>query len=437
MPTHFLSALSLRARSSEIREFLRNAGRPGMISLAGGLPAEELFDVAGIAQASRRVLDRGGAALQYGPTEGQPALLQRIAADLQARGVGLEGRSVVVTTGSQQGLDLLARALIDPGDRIVVERPTYLAALQAFALCRPIVETIGQDAGGARVDELEALAPLKPKFVYVVPNFSNPTGRTLSLQRRLQLLEWAVRNEVMVIEDDPYGELRTDGEALPSLLDLCGQVPGARSRVGLVTTLSKTVAPGLRIGWAVLPEPVADAVSRIKQAADLHTSTFNQEIAAEYLASGALDDHLARLRTEYRKRRRALCGALRDAFGEDLQLQEPEGGMFVWTRFADGTDTRALLEQALPAGVCFVPGDAFFPRLPDRATMRLNFTGNPPGALMRGVARLREAHLELRRAGSAGGPSQAACMTDPDGRAARAAAPGGRAGGPSGQSQWR
>ena len=397
MHRYALSHLARNARSSAVRDLLRQAHTTGMISLAGGLPAEELLDVAEIANACARTLGRGGASLQYGGSEGQPSLRAHLAGALRASGVEVEGHSILVTTGSQQALDLLARALIDPGDHIVVERPTYLAALQAFALCRPAFVTIGHDADGALVGELDQLVHLSPKFVYVVTNFANPTGCTMSLERRLNLLAWAAQHRVLVIEDDPYGDLRTDGAAIPSLLELSGRVAGSRPWVVLVTTLSKTVAPGFRIGWAVLPEPVADAVLRIKQATDLHTSTFTQEVAAEYLASGALAPHLVRVREEYRARRKALCEALRAAFKTDLEVYEPEGGMFVWAKFADGIDTRALLSHAIARGVCFVPGDTFYPDNPDTATMRLNFTSNSAAVLVEGVARLKEAYAEASR----------------------------------------
>jgi 2-aminoadipate transaminase len=398
--------LSRRAQAlkrSDVRDLLHHAARPGMISLAGGLPAAELFDVEGVRAAALAALDEAPAdALQYGMTEGQPALRAALAAHLGARGIAARADDLVVTTGSQQGLDLVARALVDPGDTVVVERPAYLAALQALSLCGPRFASIGVDAEGGRVDQLAALeAGPRPKLVYVVPDFANPSGATMSAPRRLALARWAVRNEVFVLEDDPYGALRTRGEPVPSIVALAREVPGAERWVGQASTLSKTVAPGLRIGWLLLPGWLRDAVVRIKQAADLHTSSFAQEVAARYLASGRLPQRLERVRAEYARRCDALAGALREAFGDRLAFEPPDGGMFVWARFADGTDTRALLPLALERGTMFVPGDAFHVDDPDAATLRLNFSAASPERLREGVRRLADAHRALHAARAA------------------------------------
>jgi 2-aminoadipate transaminase len=395
--------LSHRARSlrrSDVRDLLHHATRPGMISLAGGLPAAELFDVDGLRAAALEALDAAPAtALQYGMTEGQPALRAALVAHLAARGIATDADALVVTTGSQQGLDLVARALLDAGDTVVVERPAYLAALQALSLCGPRFASIGVDDDGGRVAELAALeGGPAPKLVYVVPNFANPSGASMSATRRLELARWAARNQVFVLEDDPYGALRTHGEPIPSLVALAREVPGASRWVGQASTLSKTVAPGLRVGWLLLPPWLREAVVRIKQAADLHTSSFAQEVAARYLASGRLPAQLDRIRAEYARRRDALAQALREAFGDRLAFALPDGGMFVWGRFADGTDTRALLPLALERDTMFVPGDAFYVDAPDPATLRLNFSAAPPDRLREGVRRLAAAHRALHAA---------------------------------------
>lgn len=395
MQTYPFSRTALAATSSEVRDLLRHAQLPGMISMAGGLPAPELFDLDGIARATSQVLARGVGALQYSVTEGQPALRAQIATRLHAAGAALDGHSIVVTTGSQQALDLLGRTLLNPGDTVIVESPTYLAALQAFSLSGARYVSIDQDEQGAVVEDLEQLVGHAPKMVYVVTNFANPSGRTLSLERRLRLLEWAARHRVMVIEDDPYGELRTDGEYLPSLLALSTQVPGSTPWVGLISTLSKTVSPGFRVGWMVLPEAIAEVGARIKQAIDLQTSTFVQEIAAAYLASGDLEPHLEKVRVEYRRRRRALCDALNQAFGETVEVIEPDGGMFVWARFRDGTNTRTLFNASLPNKVCFVPGDVFYSTRPNMNSLRLNFSASPPEVLSEGVQRIKRAHRAM------------------------------------------
>jgi 2-aminoadipate transaminase len=394
------STLSRRARSmrrSDVRDLLRHANAPGMVSLAGGLPAAELFDVEGVRAATLAALDDAPtAALQYGMTEGQPALREAIAERLRARGIEAGLDSLVVTTGSQQGLDLVARALLDEGDVVVVERPSYLAALQALGLAGPVWRSIGVDGDGGRVGDLDAACEgVRPKLVYVVPNFANPTGACMSLERRRELVRWAAARRVVVLEDDPYGELRTRGAPLPSLAALAAEVPGASDWIGHASTLSKTVAPGLRVGWLLLPAWLREAVVLLKQACDLHTSSFAQEVACRYLASGRLAARLDLVRAEYARRRDALAGALDDGFGARLEVRVPDGGMFLWARFTDGTDARALLPLALGRGTMFVPGDAFFVDAPDTASLRLNFSAAPPERLSEGVRRLVDAHRAL------------------------------------------
>jgi 2-aminoadipate transaminase len=395
--------LSRRARAmrrSDVRDLLRHATLPDMVSLAGGLPAAELFDVEGIRAATLAALDAApGVALQYGMTEGQPALREALAAHLAGKGIEADADALLVTTGSQQGLDLVGRALLDEGDTVVVERPAYLAALQALGLNAPRWASIGVDADGGRVEDLEALpAGVRPKLVYVVPDFANPSGASMSVERRRALARWAARHRVVVLEDDPYGELRFRGARLPSIVSLAREVPGASHWVGYASTLSKTVAPGLRVGFALLPPWLHDAVVRLKQAADLHTSSFAQEVAAGYLVSGRLAGHLARVRAEYARRCDALVGALREVFGDALAFGVPDGGMFVWARFTDGTDTRALLPHALERRVMVVPGDSFFVDAPDASALRLNFSASTPERLREGVRRLADAHRAYRAA---------------------------------------
>lgn len=384
-------------RSSAIRDLLHDAQRPGMLSLAGGLPAPESFDADGIAQAFGQAMrEAPREALQYGTTEGQPALRESLAALTAGRGAPTDPGRIVVTAGSQQAIDLLARALVDPGDRVALERPGYLAALQAFALSGASFVALDADAQGARVERLFAGSTPTPKLVYLVTNFANPTGATLSLARRRALLDWASRRRVFVVEDDPYGELRIDGEALPPLVALARDVPGAEQWCGYVSTLSKVLAPGLRIGFAVLPAWLRDAVVRAKQALDLHTGTLAQHVADRYLRSGRLAGRLPALRAAYGTRRDALCEALAARFGEALRFDRPAGGMFVWARFADGTDASALLRIAREEGVVFVPGAAFYDEAPDRCALRLGFATLAPGQLADAVDRLARAHRRLR-----------------------------------------
>ncbi|MCM5572303.1 PLP-dependent aminotransferase family protein [Burkholderiaceae bacterium FT117] len=407
-PRKLLARRAGAMRSSAVRDLLHDARRPGMLSLAGGLPAPDLFDVDGLAEAAGAVLrEVPREALQYGTTEGDEALRAQLAASLRARGASVSDDAPLVTTGSQQALDLIARALLEPGDRVVVERPGYLAALQVFALTEARCVGVAGDARGLRVEALPEAAGLggkeqggpaggRLKLAYAVTNFANPTGATLDLDRRIALLEWAVRNRVFVLEDDPYGGLRVEGEHLPPLVALAPRVPGAAGLCGYVSSLSKVLAPGLRIGYAVLPDWLRGPVVRIKQALDLHTSTLAQAIAARYLASGRLEARMPAMREAYRERRDALCEALAQAFGPALRFSRPQGGMFVWARFTDGTDTSRLLPRARDEGMIFVPGEAFYDAEPDRSALRLSFSTATPAELAEAVARLARAHRALR-----------------------------------------
>ncbi|CAN5477157.1 PLP-dependent aminotransferase family protein [soil metagenome] len=399
MNTYRLSSRALALRSSDVRDLLRHAHAPGIISMAGGLPASTLFDIEGVRLATEHVLRHVPEdALQYGMTEGQPRLRQALRARSEAAGISMTGRELIVTSGSQQALDLMARLLVNEGDVVIVERPTYLAALQAFGLCGAKFRTLPVDGEGGCMKELLGLPRGDtPKLVYLVSNFGNPSSMTWRTERRLQLLRWATDNEVFVIEDDPYGALRTEGSALPGLLALTDRVPGSARWCGMTSTLSKTVAPGLRVGWLLLPAELAGAASKVKQAVDLHTSSFTQEVAAAYLGSGRLEPHLDTVRSEYALRRRALAAALRRSFGSALEFEEPKGGMFIWARLTDGTDARALLPEALRAGAVYVPGDAFYVSDPDRSSLRLSFTAHPPEKLVEGARRLALAHAVFNR----------------------------------------
>jgi 2-aminoadipate transaminase len=399
--TYPLSQRAKAIKSSDVRDLLRYAQAPNMISLAGGLPASELFDVAGIRKATEHTLrDSPSAALQYGITEGQTRLRVALLQHLKAKGIAANLENLIVTSGSQQALDLIARALIDAGDTVVVERPTYLAALQAFGLCAPNYKTISIDAQGGCVEELSDLekldAHLKPKLVYVVTNFANPSGASMSLERRTWLAHWAMNNKVMVLEDDPYGDLHS-GNCIPPLMAVAAGIPGASQWCGYTSTLSKCVAPGLRIGWLVLPASLAKTITLIKQAMDLHTSSFTQEIASRYLESGAMEVSLTTIRKEYSMRSMSLQSALTRTFGSAMEFTPSTGGMFLWARFTDGSSSRDLLAHAIKENVMFVPGDAFYTDSPDQSTLRLNFTGATPAQINEGVARLRRAYEKTKR----------------------------------------
>jgi 2-aminoadipate transaminase len=377
-------------RSSPVREILALTARPGVISFAGGLPAPELFDAAGLRAAFAAVLADGSAerALQYSTTEGDPALRAAIAARLTVRGLPTEADELLVTSGSQQALTLVAAAMLEPGDRVLVEEPSYLAALQAFALAGAVPVPVPCDDGGLDPDAVSVLtAEHRTKLLYTVPTFHNPTGRTLSLERRRALAAVAERHGLWLVEDDPYGELRYRGAPLPSLATL----PGAEDRTLALSTLSKIAAPGLRLGWVRAPAVVRRPLAIAKQAADLHSSTVDQAAAARWLADVDLDAHIAGLRAAYGARRDALVDGLADALPAGSTHNRPDGGMFVWARLADGRDAEALLARALQRDVAFVPGFPFFAGEPDRATLRLSFTTHPPDEIEEGLARLRAA----------------------------------------------
>jgi len=376
-------------RSSPVREILALTARPGVISFAGGLPAPELFDATGLQAAYAAVLqgDAAHKSLQYSTTEGDPALREAVAARLTKRGLPTRADDLLITSGSQQALTLVAAALIEPGDRVLVEEPSYLAALQAFQLAGAKPIPVPCDDGGIDPEAAAALAAEHgAKLLYTVPTFHNPTGRTLSLERRRQLARTAERHGLWIVEDDPYGELRYSGEPLPAVATL------ADDRTLALSTLSKIAAPGLRIGWVRTPsEPMRRAMTIAKQAADLHSSTVDQAAAAHWLEATDLDAHIATLTREYGARRDALVEGLATALPPGSTHNRPDGGMFVWARLPDGWNADELLTRALAHDVAFVPGYPFFAGEPDRAALRFSFTTHSPAEIEEGLARLRAA----------------------------------------------
>jgi 2-aminoadipate transaminase len=376
--------------SSPVREILALTQRPGVISFAGGLPAPELFDAPGLRAAFAAALDDRayGRTLQYSTTEGDPRLRALIAARLGARGLATEADDVLVTSGSQQALTLIAAVLIEPGDTVLVEEPSYLAALQCFQMAGARVVPVPCDDDGLDPEAIPALVRReRPKLLYTVPTFHNPTGRTLPVERRRALAAAAARVGLWIVEDDPYGELRYRGEPVPHVASL----PGAEDRTIALSTLSKVLVPGLRIGWLRAPSALRRALVVAKQAADLHTSTIDQAAAAHWLGACDLDAHIAGLRAVYAPRRDVMVDALGEVLPEGSRWTRPDGGMFVWVRLPDGWDADELLEAALEREVAFVPGWPFFPQQPDRATLRLSFTTHTEAEIAEGLARLRAA----------------------------------------------
>jgi 2-aminoadipate transaminase len=374
-------------QSSPVRELLETAMQPHIISLAGGLPAPDTFDVAGLRAAFDEVLGGPDAirSLQYSLTEGDVALRERLAAYMSKGGIEAAGRDILITTGSQQALGLVASALCDPGDTILVEDPTYLAALQTFGLADVNAVPIGGDADGPDPEALiEAARRTGAKAAYLIPTFQNPTGRTMPPARRAALADAAATAGLWLIEDDPYSALRLDGEPV----DLLAAQPAARERTVVIQTLSKVLSPGLRIGYLLAPAALRGPLAVAKQAADLHTSTIAQLAAERWLATHDLSEHIAGLAAHYRPRRDALLAALGEHLPEGSSMTSPEGGLFVWVTLPDGYDAEAILPRALELGVAFVPGKYFYAGEPRKETLRVSFATATPAELAEGAARL-------------------------------------------------
>ncbi|MFN0071954.1 MAG: PLP-dependent aminotransferase family protein [Chloroflexota bacterium] len=360
---------------------------PGMISLAGGLPAPEAFPIPEFRRAFDTVLSQHGAqALQYGLSEGYGPLREFIATRMNRSGVECSSEEILITSGSQQGLDLCGRVFLNPGDKVLVEVPTYTGALQVFDSCEAQYVTVPMDEQGMVTDKLdEILGREKVKLIYALPNFQNPTGRTMSLERRRQLLDAAGRHNVAIIEDDPYGELRYEGEHLPSLksMDTRGLVIGLGS-------FSKVLAPGIRLAWMVLPPKLFEKVLYCKQPADLHTSMVVQMAAYELCKDDFVDRHLETVRAVYRERRDAMLMALDKYFPKTVTWTRPEGGLFVWADLPASIDTRRMVVESARRKVAFVPGSSFHVDGSGKNTLRLNFSNVTPERLTVGIERLAD-----------------------------------------------
>ncbi|MFY9248745.1 MAG: PLP-dependent aminotransferase family protein [Burkholderiaceae bacterium] len=400
MSNHIQALLADRLsqlETSAIRELFKLLGKPGIISFAGGFPDASLFDIEGIAQASAQALqDNPGGALQYGATEGLEPLRTELVKLMGQKGAAIENADLIVTTGSQQALDLVGKTLINPGDKVIVEGPTFLATIQCFRLYGADLISAPVDDEGVDVNNLEQLiATHKPKFVYLIPTFGNPSGATLSLARRKRILELAVKTGTLVIEDDPYGDLYFDAPPPPSLLALSADVPGSRDWLVHCGSLSKVLSPGLRVGWMVAPAALLGKAVMCKQFSDAHTSTFAQATAAAYLQSGRLPAELAKVRAVYAARARYMCDALEREVGDAIRFVRPAGGLFVWATLtgANGaiSDGSALAKRAIDNNVAFVPGTPFFAQDPDPRTLRLSFATADEDKIEAGIAKLAQA----------------------------------------------
>ena len=396
MTLPFAQRLS-QVETSAIRELFKLLGKPGIISFAGGFPDSAMFDVQGIAEASATVLaNEPGAALQYGATEGYNPLREQLAAFMGSKGATVAPDGLIVTTGSQQALDLIAKTMIDPGDKVIVEAPTFLATIQCFRLYGADLVGAPIDGHGVDVDKLEQLIiEHKPKLVYLIPTFGNPSGATLSLERRKRVLELAVKYQTLIVEDDPYGDLYFGDAPPPSILALSKDVPGSRDWLAHCGSLSKVLSPGLRVGWLIAPAALLANATMCKQFSDAHTSTFAQATAAQYLRAGRMPDTLAHVRSVYAERASTMCNALRRELGDAIEFVAPQGGLFVWARLTGAggkvSNGNELAKRAIERGVAFVPGAPFFCKQPDASTIRLSFATADVAKIEEGIQRLQSA----------------------------------------------
>ncbi len=389
--------------SSAIREILKLTQRPDIISFAGGMPAPELFPTQQVLEATRRVLEaQGQQALQYGLTEGYLPLREMIVRHMRRYGIFCAPENVLITSGSQQALDLIGKVLINPGDKIVVEEPTYLGALQAWNVYEADYVTVPTDEDGMDMIELEkVLARRDIKMIYALPNFQNPSGITMSGERRARLVRLADKYEVPIIEDDPYGQLRYEGKHEKPLVVLDAQLRPevcydsfVLGNVLYLSTFSKTLAPGFRVAWMVGPAEVIARLTFAKQGTDLHTSTLAQMVAYETARGGFLDQHVRVLRAAYRERRDLMLSLMDELFPPGVTWTRPKGGLFLWVRLPEGADSRDLFKRAIEYKVAFVPGAPFWPLGGGENTFRMNFSNAAPAQIEEGIKRLAAAIKE-------------------------------------------
>lgn len=380
-----ISARAQKITSSAIREILKVTERPEVISFAGGLPSPATFPIDRIQAACNTILTNDPrAALQYGPTEGYMPLREWIAARCVLNGAKVSAANVMVTTGSQQALDLIAKVLVEKDRNLLVETPTYLGALQAFSLFEPRFVSVPCDDHGPIAAQVSSLATERASGFYLLPNFQNPSGRRISLERRRELIDVAARRELLLIEDDPYGELSYAGDKLPSLLSMNAD--------GVVYTgsFSKVLAPGLRVGFVVAPDAIYGKLVQAKQAADLHTPSFTQRIVYEVVKDGFLDQHIPTIRDLYGKQCAAMLSALKQYFPPQAQWNAPQGGMFIWVTLPKHVHCGELLKKAIANNIAFVPGAPFFSGVPEHNTLRLSFVTVPAEKIQIGIKRLGE-----------------------------------------------
>ncbi|MEN6299078.1 MAG: PLP-dependent aminotransferase family protein [Anaerolineaceae bacterium] len=395
-----------RMGSSAVRELLKLTEQPDIISFGGGLPAPDVFPIKEFSEACQIVLrDHGALALQYGTTEGYSPLREMIVNQLGRYGIKVTADNVLITTGSQQGLDLLGKILINRGDRILVEAPTYLGALQAWDAYGAEYVTVPADKDGMITDALEEALRTGPKFIYVLPNFQNPTGVTMPLDRRMKLVELADRYGVPIVEDDPYGQLRFEGEHLPSVVVLDDKYRGNshpfyHGNVIYLGTFSKILSPGIRLAWVIAPPEVIRKMVQAKQGTDLNTSSLTQMVAYQISKDGFLEEHIKVIRKVYSERRDVMLAAMDRYFPPEVDWTHPLGGLFLWATLPEYLISKEVLKDALEEKVAFVPGDAFYPRGQSRENnMRLNFSYSKPDVINDGISRLGKVLKEKIKTG--------------------------------------
>lgn len=380
-------------KASEIRELLKLAEKPEIISFAGGLPAPELFPTEELIKVSEAVLkEEGRQALQYGPTDGYTPLRQKIANRMNTFGFSPKVENILITSGSQQGLDFSARVFLDEGDVVICESPSYLGAINAFKASIPQFVEIPTDNDGMDMEQLENVLKTKEnvKMIYVIPDFQNPSGKTWSIERRKKLIELANKYDLPIIEDNPYGELRFEGEIPPSVKSFDTQ-----GRVVFLGTFSKTFSPGMRIGWVIADNKILEKYNFIKQGSDLQSSTIVQRQMNKFLEMYDLDEHIEKIKDVYRKRRDIMIKGIKEHFPSNVTYTYPEGGLFTWVVLPENINARDVMPKALENNVAFVPGGSFFPNGGNENTFRLNYSNMPEDKIEEGIKRLGKVLKEM------------------------------------------
>lgn len=382
-------------KASEIRELLKLTQKPEIISFAGGLPAAELFPVEEMIHISKEVIEKHGSkALQYGPTEGYQPLREAIAKRMEKVSVHITANDVLVTSGSQQGLDFAAKIFIDPGDVIIVEKPSYLGAINAFKAYEPKFIDIELEDDGMNMEELEGILENTEniKYIYVIPDFQNPSGKTWSLEKRKKLVELANKYDIIIIEDNPYGELRFEGELLPAIKHF-----DTEGRVVFFGTFSKIFCPGLRLGWVAASPEILNKFILVKQGADLQSSTISQIEVATFLENYDIEEHIEKIKETYLRRRNLMLKVMDDEFPKGVKYTRPQGGLFTWVELPDYINTRDLAVKALEKNVAFVPGGSFFANGGNEHCMRLNYSAMGDERIVEGMKRLAQVIKEAMK----------------------------------------